>query len=640
MCGIFGRFARAGQLGPVEPLLAATNLLRHRGPDQGGYWTDGPFFFGHRRLSIIDLSGGEQPMASEDGRFVVTFNGEIYNFVELRTELAAGGARFRTASDTEVLLHGYRRWGIELPARLSGMFAFAIADRVEDSLFVARDRFGEKPLFLHETNAAVSFASELSALASLPDVERTWDLEALALYLCLNYAPGDMTLLSSIRRLRPGFWRRYRRSSVEQGRYYHPPTASFSPVPKTLDDAAVELGTRLDEAVRIALRSDVPLALFLSGGIDSSAVAESAVRQGVLKHAYCLHFGEAGFTELGNARRVAERLGLELRVVELDVAQLADFTSLVCHGDDPLADSSALPVWTLARAAAADYKVVISGDGGDELFGGYLTYKATALHRRLVTPLPHAFRKLLAKGVAWLPVRDGKVPLTYKLMRFLRAADLPAHDAHFTYNGTWLPAEAVRFLTPEARTREPELGERHGLTATPGLRELQVADCEDYLPNDILTKVDRMTMAHGLEARAPLLLPEVADYGIALPERFKVSGFGSPKRVLRRLVARRQDAETARARKQGFSIPVHRWLRGPLRPLAEELLSERRIEDLGVLRASAVSEAMRSHMDGRAQLGFELWGLMVLSEWYRVRVATRPQGSPEGLVERRFPRAD
>ncbi|HEX9621450.1 MAG TPA: asparagine synthase (glutamine-hydrolyzing) [Polyangiaceae bacterium] len=636
MCGIFGRFARTGSLGPIEPLLGATNLLRHRGPDQGGYWTDGPFFLGHRRLSIIDLSRGEQPMASADGRFVVTFNGEIYNFVELRAELEASGAHFGTGSDTEVLLHGYRRWGTALPARLLGMFAFAIVDRVESSLFIARDRFGEKPLLVHETDAQVNFASELSALASLSEVDHEWDVEALSLYLCLNYAPGDTTLLRSIRRLRPGFWRLYRRASVQEERYYHAPAALAS-APKTLDDAAVELGERLDRAVRIALRSDVPLALFLSGGIDSSAVAESAVRQGVLKHAYCLHFSEAGFTELENARRVAENLGLELRVVELDVDRLPDFADLVSHGDDPLADSSALPVWTLARAAAADYKVVISGDGGDEVFGGYLTYKATALHRSLVTPLPPAFRRLLAKGATRLPVRDGKVPLTYKLMRFLRAADLPARDAHFTYNGTWLPAEVVHFLTPERRTAEPELGKRHGLPATPDLRELQIADCEDYLPNDILTKVDRMTMAHGLEARAPLLLPEVADYGIALPDRFKVSDFGSPKRVLRRLVRRRQSKETANARKQGFSIPVHRWLRGPLRPLCEELLSERRIDALGVLSSRAVTAAKRSHMEGKAQLGFELWGLMVLSEWYRVRVETPPRGSPEGLVERRFP---
>jgi asparagine synthase (glutamine-hydrolysing) len=625
MCGIFGRFSPGESVGDLGALCAATDLIAHRGPDDGAYFCDGRFFLGHRRLSIIDLAHGAQPMATPDGRYVVVFNGEIYNYKELRAELIADGIELATSSDTEVLLHGYRRWGRDLPRHLVGMFAFAIADRRERSLFLARDRFGEKPLLLAETDASLTFASELAPLVALPGQPREIDQEALVEYLCLNYVPGARTLVRGIRRLLPGHWLLYggngERSS---GAYWEPPRDSLPGRPPSLDDATRELGERLDRSVRIAMRSDVPIALFLSGGIDSSAVAESAVRQGILKHAYCLELAEEGFSELPNAQRVASKLGLELRRVELGAGNLVDFGKLVEHADDPLADSSALPVFTLARGVARDYKVAISGDGGDELFGGYLTYKATVLHARWIAGLPLALRRGLARAAAFVPAGDAKVPLTYKLMRFLRAADLSSGEAHFTWNGTWLPKDALGLLRSPDGVPVPELSARHGLSSHPSLLDLQRADATDYLPNDILAKVDRMTMAHGLEARAPLLIPEVAEYALSLPASLKLGAFGPPKRILRHLVSERLGPEIGRARKQGFSIPVHRWLRGPLRGTLEDLLAPAAVDRLGLLDPGAVERAKRRHLTGEAQLGWELWGLMVLVAWFRVRIEKPP----------------
>ncbi|HLX29235.1 MAG TPA: asparagine synthase (glutamine-hydrolyzing) [Casimicrobiaceae bacterium] len=625
MCGIVGCYSLEGAIRDVDPLREATNRLLHRGPDDGAWWCDGRFFLGHRRLSIIDLAQGAQPMASRDGRFVVAFNGEIYNFVELRAELEGQGARFDTHSDTEVILHGYRAWGPDVARRLVGMFALAIVDRVAKTLYLARDRFGEKPLFVHESPSKIVFASELGALSSMPGIERAVDPEALGAYLCLNYVPGDRSLLVGIRRLMPATWRLYSHGRVREERYWSPPARLDERIDG--DEALRELSRRLDEAIRIALRSDVPVALFLSGGIDSSVIAESAVRQGKLRHAYCLDFDEAGFGEWDNASLVATRLGVELRRVVLSSSALEDFVAVVEHADDPLADSSALAVWTLAREVARDYKVAISGDGGDELFGGYLTYQATMYQSLLCAHVPSLIRRGMRAVASRLPASPGKVTTSYKLARFLRAADLPAGEAHFAWNGSFLPDRAAALLRDgdaraAARRALHELAQRHELTKTPSLGELQRADIGDYLPNDILVKVDRMTMAHGLEVRAPFLVPGVAEYALRLPDRFKLTRGGPPKRILRQMARAFYGVRISRAKKQGFSIPVHQWLRGPARGLVEDLLSAPSLATVGVLDADEVDRVKQSHMQGRAQCGFELWGLMVLIAWHRARVTS------------------
>jgi asparagine synthase (glutamine-hydrolysing) len=645
MCGIVGRFAWGKAL-ERELIEGVVDHLSHRGPDERGFWADERFAFGHRRLSIIDLSSGRQPMSTPDGDLVVTFNGEIYNHAELRSELQGRGHVFRTSSDTEVLLHGYRAWGVGLPRRLLGMFAFGVADRRNGALFLARDRFGEKPLLYAEGPGVVTFASELRPLVALGITDGRIDGAALGAFLCLNYVPGEATLLAQVRRLPPGAWRQYRAGHVSTDRYWSP-----RGVPRATGlgaTAAVEaLRGRLDRAVRLSLVSDVPVGIFLSGGMDSSLIAESAARQGRLARAYCLDFDEAGFSEWPRAERVARSLGIPLERVRFGPDSVRDFMRLVEHADDPLADSSALAVWTLSREAALTSKVVVGGDGGDELFGGYLTYQASLLHARLSRGLPAPLRRLIASTAPLLPTREGKVSTTYKLMRFARAAHLPTAEAHFTWNGTWLPSQAVSLLRPGA-AREAAAGaleamaERHALPANPSIGDLQVADIEDYLPNDILTKVDRMSMAHGLEVRAPLLDPAIAELALSLPDSMRCGITGQPKRLLRELARRTFGPAVADAPKQGFSIPIHQWLRGPLRETAEDLLSEQSLRHIEELEPRAVRRVWSEHLSGRRSYGWELWGLMVLSAWHGIRVrrvapmgpAPRPGRSPSPVATR------
>jgi len=630
MCGLFGMFGFAGPPPWQEVGPGLVNHLRHRGPDAGAWWASGPFFLGHRRLSIIGLASGGQPMATSDGELVVAFNGEIYNYPELREELRRKGHRFRTDSDTEVLLHGYREWGTDLPTRLTGMFAFALADRNRDELFLARDRIGEKPLFLYRAPGYLAFASELRPLAALPDLPRQMNRPALAAYLLLNYVPGSRCLLDGVERLTPGTWRLYGRDWETSGVYWEPPVAPDASLETAaLQDILAACREHLDRAVCLNLRSDVPVGIFLSGGMDSSLVAESAMRQGRLNRAYCLDFAESSHSEYGAATAVAATLGLPLERVRLSADALGDFPSLVEHADDPLADSSSLAVYTLCRQAARTNKVVLGGDGGDELFGGYLTYAASRLHARWLTPWPRSCRRLAAWLSGWLPTGEGKVSFTYKLRRFLRAAPLETAQAHFTWNGTWLPAEASRLVeTAEMRGAVhralPELAQRHGLARTDSLLAWQLADVREYLPNDILTKADRMSMAHGLEVRAPFLEHELAAWALRLPERYKLGPGGRLKYVLRELARQTFGPAIADRPKQGFSIPVHAWLRGPLAGPVRDLLAPSSVARLQVLDPVAVGRALDDHLAGRHSYGFELWGLAVLVAWHRARIETVP----------------
>ena len=638
MCGILGSFAFNGREADAAALERQVAALAHRGPDDSTCWSGGAFAFGHRRLSIIDLSQGRQPMATPDGRLVVTFNGEIYNYIELRADLAARGYQFQTGSDTEVLLHGYREWGTGLPERLIGMFAFAIADRPARQLFLARDRFGEKPLLYCERGSSLLFSSELAPISALLGADRAFNAEALPSYLCLNYVAGDQTLMRGVRRLPPASWRLYGADgSARSGIYWEPPrdTAPTRPMADVIRD----VDKLLDDAVRLALRSDVPVGMFLSGGIDSALISRVASEVGHLSHAFCLTFEEASYSEWERATLTAQQLGIPLTRVVLGPGAMTRFLQLVEHADDPLADSSALAVHTLAGEAARHVKVVLTGDGGDELFGGYLTYKATAWHNAVTSRLPRWLRRVMASAGRGLPTSEGKVSATYKLMRYLRAIDMPPAEAHFTWNGVWLPDEAAD-LVSDARVKRAtrdvlhQLVQRHGLPSRPDLAALQRADVREYLPNDILAKADRMTMAHGLEARAPFLNPALADYALRLPAEFKLTRTGPTKRVLRELALARYGPHIAMAGKQGFSIPVHAWLRGGARGLVEDLLSPSSIARVPVLDPAAVGHAVDAHMSGRRSLGFEIWGLMVLVAWYRRHIESAPDPRRSDLPSR------
>jgi asparagine synthase (glutamine-hydrolysing) len=623
MCGIFGFVGRG--LPALGDLARVANLLSHRGPDGGACWHEPGVFLAHRRLSIIDLSTGAQPMFSADGRYVITFNGEIYNYVELREELRAGGAEFRTASDTEVILAGYARWGVDVAAKLEGMFAFALYDRCEGTTYLARDRFGEKPLLLAQPDGAIVFASELSPLAALGVGGREIDPDALGPYLCLNYVPGTRTMLRGVTRIAPAEWRLYGSSGLQRSARYWSPPAAPRETRLTTDALLDELQTRIDRAVRLTLRSDVPVGLLLSGGVDSSCVAQSAARLGRLQQAFCVDVATGGFSEWNAAAQVARRIDVGITRVPFDASVLGEFIDVTRHLDDPLADSSAMAVWTVARAARRELKVVLSGDGGDELFGGYLTYVASMWHRRLRRLLPTPAWEMMAWASRGIGVNDRvKVSRSYKLHRFLRAMPFPTREAHFTWNGTWLPRQAAALTRPgplrAAATRA--LRDVASRSADATLHGLQITDVSEYLANDILAKVDRATMAHGLESRAPLLNSEVAEFALTLPPHLRTKGM-TTKLLLRELCARHYGRAHAYAPKQGFSIPVHTWLRHEGRPLMTSLLAAERVGAIDCLDASAVSEAVQQHLAGVA-LGWELWGLMVLVAWFEERVARPP----------------
>lgn len=628
MCGIVGHYARRGAPLAPETLFDLSACVSHRGPDDDTYWQHGRFSFAHRRLSIIDLSSGRQPMASADGAVVITYNGEIYNYRELREELLHAGHAFRTGSDTEVLVNGYRQWGRGLLPKLRGMFAFAIADRSTQQLLLARDRFGEKPLLYLDDDAGTTFASELTPLSQVAR-RRAIDPTALGHYLTLNYVPGEATMLEGVRRLPPASWRLYSPDGrIEQDSYWKPPAIADEQA-IDMPAAVEELERLLDRSAELSLRSDVPVGIFLSAGIDSSLVARAAARAGSVAHAFSLGFTEQTHNEVPGARQTATQLGIPITEVTLTSSALERFVDLVAHADDPLADSSALAVWTLAAEAAKHVKVVLSGDGGDELFGGYLTYPATLWHASVTSRLPGPVARALASISESIPTGDGKVTTSYQAMRYLRAIDLPPGEAHFSWNGTWLPAQAASLLHDgPARAAALDalhfMARRHHLHERVTLGRLQRADLADYLVNDILVKSDRMSMAHGLEVRAPFLDADVADFALRLPDALKAGRTGQGKRILRALAEKTYGATLSRAKKQGFSIPVHEWLRGPARPLVDDLLAPSSLAAVPELNATAIATVVADHLSGRRAYGWELWGLMVLVAWHRQHIQRAP----------------
>jgi asparagine synthase (glutamine-hydrolysing) len=456
----------------------------------------------------------------------------------------------------------------------------------------------------------------------------------------MNFVPGERTLMKGVRRLAPGAMRKYGAKGLIEARSYYRP----EPVQDARVDAddirgvLGELRTRLDDAVRIALRADVPLALFLSGGIDSSLIAESAVRQGAISAAFCIDVQAHSFSEWDNAKHVADRLHLRLERVPLGPDVLDDFLSMVSHADDPLGDASAIAVWQLARATAKQFKVAVSGDGGDELFGGYLTYKATAVHREVTSRFGAFARSVLRAGAHRIRASETKVSNSYKLLRFLRAADLPPGEAHFTWNGAWLPSDAATLVSGDvarelARGAIKEVAARHAISARPDLGELQRVDAREYLPNDILVKVDRMTMAHSLESRAPFLNHHLAGLALAASPRFAQSLAHPPKRLLRTIADDTFGPRVSRAKKQGFSIPVHAWLRGAMKERVMDLLSPSSLRALPFLDEPAVSRVRDRFMVGLEPLGFEIWGLCVLVAWHRARVQSAPGGVRSGVAK-------
>ena len=605
---------------------AMCDALAHRGPDASNVVDLGAIVLGHRRLSVIDISHtNDQPQFDASGDLCLVFNGEIYNFRELRTSCEALGSVFRTQGDTEVLLECYRHWGRACLEQLNGMFAFALWDGRSGQLLLARDRVGEKPLFYANIPGGFAFASEPRALRLHPGVSREVDFAGLRQFLTLNYVTGERSLTRGIRRLPPGHWMVVGAAGrSEQGTYWDL-AASFrnKRVDLTFDDAASELRERIDDAVRMRLVSDVPLGAFLSGGIDSATVVASMTRASANVDTFTVGFGEPGFDEVDAARAVANHLGVRHHEARFSPDAAAWLEAMIVAADEPLADTSMMPTWFLARFARRHVTVALSGDGGDEAFAGYETYLANRAHRltsrmpRLVT---RAVRTIADRS---LPVSFDKVPLDFKIRTFLQGADLSPSQAHFSWRRIFDEPAQRRLLRDEcAAALDAEQDEaasrfedlfRRVSDLDPLDQELYV-DSNTWLPDDVLTKVDRATMAHSLESRAPFLDHRLLEFAASLPSRFKMQGI-TKKRVLRQSQVERLRASTLKQRKLGFNAPFSRWVAGPLLSIARDVLSD---AALGAwFKRTEIDALIDDHLAKKRDNGYRLFGLVCFALWLR-----------------------
>ncbi|MFL5945628.1 MAG: asparagine synthase (glutamine-hydrolyzing) [Gaiellaceae bacterium] len=612
MCGICGVVSASGSVEP-ERLARMSATLVHRGPDSSGEFVDGAVALAARRLSIIDLETGDQPIANENGTLHVVQNGEIYNYRELREELERAGHTFRTHGDTEVLLHLYEQHGDSFAERLRGMFAVAIWDAPRKRLVLARDRFGIKPLYYRDVGSELAFASELRAL---PRGEI--DADALEAFLAFNSIPAPLTIFRETRKLPAGHVLLWEDGRVRLERFARP-----APLEPREDDEAElveELRSRLRDAVRAHLVSDVPVGVLLSGGVDSALLAALAAEESSEPlRTFSIGFEERSFDELADARRVAERYGTQHRelVLRPDAALL--LPALAEAFDEPFADSSALPTYLVSELAASDVKVALSGEGGDELFGGYYTYAADLLAER-VGGLARLARPLVER----LPSSSAKASFDYRAKRFVRAAHLPPLERHHGWKEIF-SADARAELTARRSEYDPLVGYRERFAETQGhelVTRLQDVDFGLYLVDDLLTKTDRASMAWSLETRVPFMDTVVANFAFTLPVKHKVRGF-SKKRLLRKAVAPLLPDSVVSGRKRGFSIPAAAWLRGPLVPFAREVLSEETLRRQGFFQPETVHRLLDDHVAGREDLSRQLWGLLTFTLWHE-QVAAKP----------------
>ena len=632
MCGIAG-FLTAGQTPDGQLLRAMCDRLAHRGPDAYGAYLEGPIALGHRRLSIIDLSTGDQPMANEDGSIQVIFNGEIYNYRELRSELVAQGHQFKTSSDTEVLVHLYEEAGSAMAGRLNGMFAFAIWDSRKRELLLARDRFGKKPLYysLSIPGMPVAFASELKALTGLPGFSFEADVTAVADFLCLSYIADPHTIYRQVRKLPPAHTLTIGQSSVMLRRYWSP---RFSETETDLDQATAQIQELARDAVERRMISDVPLGGFLSGGVDSSAVvglmAGSTPRP---VQTFSIGFTNKRFDELNYASAIARRYGTDHReqVVSMSVHEM--LAKLIEHFDEPFGDASAIPTLYLARMTRQHVTVALCGDGADELFGGYRRYYYGVLEQKLRERFPRWFRhSVLRAGGRYYPKFD-YLPQVFRAKTLLGNLARELGDAYFTSMTAFRDENLESVLAPELRRELGDYSPRAAYRARfeavrelPPLQQMQAVDLETYLPGDILVKADRSTMAYSLETRSPWLDYRLGELACALPAGFKCRGKVG-KYIFKRAMAPYVPAEVLTRTKMGFAVPLGEWFRTSLRSTFENT-----VMGPGMCPYVSVAEVRRiwrQHQSGRYDHSRKLWNLLMLTCWEAHHRRNRPSAAAE-----------
>jgi asparagine synthase (glutamine-hydrolysing) len=616
MCGIAGFFNFKTHKPAEAGILAAMrDTMVHRGPDDAGAFCEGPLALGHRRLSIIDLSPrGHQPMATRDGRYTTVFNGEIYNYLELKSAHFGSDGNFASDSDTEVLLAMYAKFGPACLERFNGMFAFAVWDAKERTLFLARDRLGKKPLYYAETPDGIAFASELSALLALGGVDKTVSTQHLQAYMAFGYVPGEETLMRGVRKLAPGSWMRVDAAGrIESAPYWN---LSFRPErDRGLDAYLPEFRSLLDDAIRLRLRSDVPLGIFLSGGLDSSAVVSMLSGNGARLKTFSVAF-DAGpeFDETAYARVVAKRFGTEHHEVRLTGEEyLASIPHYIRHMEEPITQASAIPLYHIAKLAKRHVTVVLSGEGADELLGGYDIYnymRMISWYRRIPGPARSALSRLVFKRLG--------IP---KLAKYADLADKTVEQGYFGVdfrgrewmdqifsepfqNGldrTWLDAFTGRFHDP-------------GIADV--LNKMLYFDTRTWLVDNLLTKADKMSMAPSLELRCPFLDYRLVEFCAALPVRYKIRGF-QKKFLLKRAMEGRLPKEILHRKKVGFPTPLKLMFQGSMAGYAADLLGSEKFRSRGIFDAGKVTALLERHRKGEADNHRELWQLVVLEEWFR-----------------------
>jgi asparagine synthase (glutamine-hydrolysing) len=591
--------------------------LRHRGPDGQGIHRDGGAGLAHRRLAILDLESGQQPMTTPDGRSWIVFNGEIYNYLELREDLIRRGHPFSTRSDTEVILHLYEESGQECVRDLRGMFAFALWDPDRQRLVLARDRVGIKPLYYYADPHRLVFASELKALLLHPDVPREIDPVALSEFLTYLYIPAPRTAFKGIHKLPPAHVLAAEGGSIRVSRYWHlPPVTERRPEREWKE----ELASTLREAVRLHMRSDVPVGALLSGGIDSSlVVALASELAGEPLRTFSVGFRESRMSELPFARAVAERYRTRHTEYVLEPHRVEDLPGLLAHFDEPFGDSSAIPCSHIAQVAARDVKVCLTGDGGDEGFAGYDAYTlARSLQPADLVPLP--LRRFLLSPL------ERRIPEWVPGKGRLRLLTLPAADRYAEIMGSvdlstreWLLSGDFRAATSGQHPYEAVRRLHASLSQHDEVARLQRIDVETYLPDDILVKVDRTSMLHSLEARVPLLDHKMLELAFRMPTQLKLRGRRS-KRILLEALGKFLPESVWSREKQGFAIPLSAWLRGDLKGLAHEVFSDPRTRQRGILEPKGLDRLLGSHGRGARDLANEVWSALVLELWFRERV--------------------
>jgi asparagine synthase (glutamine-hydrolysing) len=624
MCGIVGMVNLDGNAADAALLGRMNDRIRHRGPDEDGAYVKGHVGLAMRRLAIIDLAGGQQPIANEERTAWIVFNGEIYNYRELKARLERLGHRFRTDCDTEAIVHAYEEFGADCPKHLRGMFAFAIWDERRQELFLARDRVGKKPLLYAKTGGAFVFGSEFSALLAHPSVSREIDRGAIDDYLSFMCVPAPLTAYRDIRKLEPGHSLTLGRDGeLKTERYWEP---DFSKKIKISEEEAGERALELlRDAVRVRLMSEVPLGAFLSGGIDSSTVvALMAEASSTPVKTFSIGFEEQDFSELHHARRVAEHIGAEHHEFVVRPDALEVLPTLVEHYGEPYADSSAIPTYYVARETRRHVTVALNGDGGDECFAGYNRYAAMRLSERY-RKIPGVLReRVIRQAVGMLPASESKRAGRVRgLKRFIQAASLPPVERYLNWVSTFNPQAKHELYTDEFRHETEAQDARRWLapwfTRANGagvVDAAQLADTMTYLPNDLLVKVDIASMAVSLEARSPFLDHHVIEFAATLPENLKLRGL-TTKYILKRTLKKLLPSENLKRGKMGFGVPVGHWFRGQMQGFLRENLLSEKFGRRGIFRPEGVRQMVELHTRGERDYTHQLWTLLMLELWFQ-----------------------